>query len=177
MTTLKAFQRAERRHSKRARDYGVIDTLTAAQIQQCFETQAGLCYWCRKEVTNTGMTCMVVDHLNSMSKGGANALDNIVIACLKCNIQKNTVPADVFAARTGHADAPTIEQQVYRAIEAGGKMSVDCRRIALNLGKRSLDQAEAIALQSMAQEGVIEVSLTRDTRAPSGIKMLYRVKE
>lgn len=56
-----------------------------------------VCYWC-------GVKCPKkyhVDHYQPLSKGGAHAVANLVIACPKCNLTKNAKDPYEFAASVG----------------------------------------------------------------------------
>jgi uncharacterized protein (DUF433 family) len=46
--------------------------------------QKGRCYYCGKKIVGT----FHVDHAIPLSRGGSNAPENLVAACIKCNLQK-----------------------------------------------------------------------------------------
>lgn len=59
--------------------------------------QKNICYWC-------GVRCddePTVDHYYPLSKGGSHELDNLVIACRKCNTRKNAKDPYEFAISVG----------------------------------------------------------------------------
>lgn len=103
-TSKDAFERAAVRHSQRAIEYGVENTLNADEIRRQHDKQGGLCFWCNQPVIagGRGVLCMVVDHLISMVKGGTNTAGNVVISCNLCNRRKNTVDAAQWARRIKH---------------------------------------------------------------------------
>lgn len=62
----------------------------ADDIQEIFEHQNGLCFYCKKELVEYD-----VDHFIPITKGGSNFKDNLVIACPHCNRSKGTkLPQD-----------------------------------------------------------------------------------
>jgi hypothetical protein len=58
--------------------------VTQNQILELVIIQKNKCYWCDKE-----MIKYTLDHFEPLSKGGANDITNIVLACGKCNCSKN----------------------------------------------------------------------------------------
>lgn len=61
------------------------------------QTQKKVCYWCGKRCPKN----YHIDHYKPLSKGGAHELDNLVIACKKCNLTKNAKDPYEFAAQVG----------------------------------------------------------------------------
>lgn len=55
----------------------------ADDIQEIFEHQNGLCFYCKKELVEYD-----VDHFIPIIKGGSNSKENLVIACPHCNRSK-----------------------------------------------------------------------------------------
>jgi len=54
----------------------------------------GACTYCGKAVTRQAIT---VDHVVPLSLGGLDRLDNLTLACARCNSEKGAgVPVDVF---------------------------------------------------------------------------------
>ncbi len=58
--------------------------LSAANIQALKDDAAGVCAYCLKP----GATH--IEHCTPLSRGGWNALDNVVMACPTCNLSKGT---------------------------------------------------------------------------------------
>ncbi len=76
---LARLRKMRRRAAKAAaphRPYSLQDVGTV------FRDQAGRCWWCGKH------TNLTIDHVHPLSRGGADAIDNIVGACLPCNSGK-----------------------------------------------------------------------------------------
>lgn len=67
-------------------------------------------------------------------------------------------------------------ERLIKAIEVGKGELVDRKFIAQQLGRVMLNGADIAVLDLLAANGVIE-AVERDTRAPSGIKLLYRMKD
>lgn len=59
--------------------------------QSVFERDANTCQYCRKHFPRSQLT---IDHVVPQSRGGADAWDNLVVACLRCNIRKGNRTPD-----------------------------------------------------------------------------------
>jgi len=67
---------------------------TLAELQELYTSQEGKCFYC-KAVLGTGRGSWHADHYIPLSKGGSNAISNIVITCPTCNRKKhNKLPHD-----------------------------------------------------------------------------------
>lgn len=55
------------------------------------------CKYCSKQLTRFTAT---LDHITPVARGGKNAFDNLVTACLECNSRKNVRPLGDFLADT-----------------------------------------------------------------------------
>jgi 5-methylcytosine-specific restriction endonuclease McrA len=73
--------------SKRAKNYGVVNTLTSKQWLIVLIKSKGECFYCQKDVSAENLG---IDHFIPMSKGGANSVENIVASCFICNCKKHT---------------------------------------------------------------------------------------
>jgi 5-methylcytosine-specific restriction endonuclease McrA len=103
----------------RASKWGVVGTLTEADVKNAFEQAGGKCAYCTQSADT-------IDHIVPMSRGGANVPANIVACCLSCNSKKynRTVREWVDGAtvkRTRKKVAMTSSGRVYLwdAIAAG----------------------------------------------------------
>lgn len=50
-----------------------------------FERDRGVCQYCGKRFSRSHLT---IDHIIPQSRGGADSWDNLVLACLACNVRK-----------------------------------------------------------------------------------------
>jgi 5-methylcytosine-specific restriction endonuclease McrA len=60
-------------------------THTAADVAAQRARQRGRCYWCHEKVGKS----YHVDHVMPLALGGSNGPENIVIACISCNLRKS----------------------------------------------------------------------------------------
>ena len=58
------------------------------------ERQNGLCYFCGEPLVND---VMYLDHLTPHSRGGPHSMDNVVLACQTCNLEKAWLTEEEFA--------------------------------------------------------------------------------
>lgn len=79
-------QKAISRHNTRARQKGLIASLTSAQWIAILQDSEGYCHYCKVYLWPISLT---PDHVIPIGKGGANSADNIVAACGHCNNGKN----------------------------------------------------------------------------------------
>lgn len=70
----------------RAKKQGVISTLTVNEWLEILKDSQEKCHYCKHYI---GSDLLTIDHIMPMSKGGANSKENIVAACLACNIRKS----------------------------------------------------------------------------------------
>jgi hypothetical protein len=57
------------------------------------KAQNFLCYYCDEHINNT----YHIDHRLPLSKGGSNAISNLVISCAACNLRKNDKVEEEFS--------------------------------------------------------------------------------
>ena len=80
---------------------GMGDDVTTSACCRCgtlyerFRRQHGRCYWCGRKVGDT----WDADHVVALSRGGANHISNIVIACPTCNRSKQAKLPHEFSDR------------------------------------------------------------------------------
>jgi hypothetical protein len=93
-------ERGPRGHSIRLRKYGLTDDGTV-QISVLKERDGACCYLCGLEMSfkrfNRGEynpRRASIDHVVPLARGGAHTLDNVKLACLRCNISKNAKSLD-----------------------------------------------------------------------------------
>ena len=59
------------------------------------------CVYCRRQLSHTTAT---IDHVQPRSRGGDDALGNLVLACWPCNsVKSNLMPIEFFAGVEGGA--------------------------------------------------------------------------
>lgn len=69
--------------------------VSSKQLAEWSISKAKICYWC-------GVKCpdnYHIDHYQPLAKGGLHELDNLVIACATCNMQKNAKDPYEFAQK------------------------------------------------------------------------------
>lgn len=59
--------------------------ITTAQLTQWRNAQNKICHWCSADCE----AAFHVDHYFPLSKGGRHEIDNLVISCPSCNLQKS----------------------------------------------------------------------------------------
>lgn len=60
-----------------------------SQIKFLRKKQQNVCFYCKKSLKRS----CTKDHYIPLAKGGENKIENIVLACQKCNVAKaNTMP-------------------------------------------------------------------------------------
>jgi 5-methylcytosine-specific restriction endonuclease McrA len=77
--------------NRKARIRGAIGTFTEAQWRQRLAEFNGRCVYCGDAATSR-------DHAIPVSRGGTNTIDNILPACLTCNLRKHDKTPDEFRA-------------------------------------------------------------------------------
>lgn len=53
--------------------------------QQLLDEYGACCWWCRRDVPSKQLT---LDHIKPKSKGGSDSLENLRLACRKCNLKR-----------------------------------------------------------------------------------------
>jgi 5-methylcytosine-specific restriction endonuclease McrA len=76
-------------HMKRAREKG---RHTAAEWRAKRAAAGGLCYYCKRGVALGG----VKDHVEPVSRGGSDGIENVVLACWDCNAAKSDLSEAEF---------------------------------------------------------------------------------
>jgi hypothetical protein len=56
-------------------------------------------HWTRAGAPLLDLLGAVIDHIEAVSVGGANAIENLATACNKCNGRKSAAPLDKWGAR------------------------------------------------------------------------------
>jgi len=75
-------------HNRRALKRNAEGKHTSAQLRELYQQQEGKCFYCKKALGHS-RNSWHGDHIVPLSKGGSNDINNIVIACPKCNLTKS----------------------------------------------------------------------------------------
>ncbi|WP_199047477.1 MULTISPECIES: HNH endonuclease signature motif containing protein [unclassified Dyella] len=128
------------RQKKRAiAERAASDPFTAAHVRPLLEAQGGLCYYCGDPLATPGISALVHrDHMTPLVKGGTHDVDNIVLACRTCNLDKN-----------GFETAP-----------------VFCRRVARRLAADQLERARTIRAAVRRWKATRAKERSRSSRRP-----------
>ena len=77
-------------HKRKALKRNASGFHTALELEQQRKRQHNKCYWCHMKLFKD---VWHADHIIPLSRGGSDAIDNIVIACPTCNMRKyNKLP-------------------------------------------------------------------------------------
>jgi len=91
-------QRA-RTANRDAGEYGCADKLSTLDIETLIADSPMLCVYCSDPMLTVAWQ---IDHVISMSQGGSNTLENIVICCRSCNIRKGAGSVLEFLTKKGN---------------------------------------------------------------------------
>ncbi len=83
-----------------------------------FERDDYRCHYCSKQLTRFTAT---LDHIEPVSRGGDNSLDNLVTACLHCNSQRGNRPVMDIIARMNTQQGETTNHHSPSAPVAGSR--------------------------------------------------------
>jgi hypothetical protein len=72
-------------HNQRAKMRKARGRIKAKDLNQIYDSQKGLCWWCGKPLDHKWQ----LDHRIALAKGGSNELDNLCCACPDCNARKS----------------------------------------------------------------------------------------
>lgn len=64
-------------------------------IENLFEKQQGLCYYCGCDISNG----YDIEHKIPISRGGSNLIENICLSCENCNSRKHTKTEEEFLCK------------------------------------------------------------------------------
>lgn len=89
----------EQEHRRRARELGArlgCRKEYAAFVKWARSARAVPCYWCGKR---TKKSARHIDHIIPLARGGADAIENLCVACAPCNVTKNAHMPYEFAGQ------------------------------------------------------------------------------
>ena len=78
-------RRAGKVNDRYLKRYGIIEKLTGKELYERFSDVSNCCY-CGTEITHDNCH---IEHINPVSNGGSNTIDNINFSCGRCNVTKN----------------------------------------------------------------------------------------
>lgn len=87
-----------------AKSWQAPGKITAAQVRQLLEDQAGKCHYCQCDMGNK----FSLDHVVPFCKGGNNYITNIVVACRRCNFRKHSTDYETFKGGTDAEITPMV---------------------------------------------------------------------
>jgi hypothetical protein len=90
-------------------------TPTRRKMLRLSERDGEHCVWCSTALTYRSLHA-TVDHIRCRSHGGADALDNLVLACAPCNHRRANAPASVYLETCLDAGSNVDVDAVLRAI-------------------------------------------------------------
>jgi hypothetical protein len=91
----KSLERYAAAINRRARLLQAVGEVSPALLRHCILESSGCCGWCGDDVTYSEFE---IDHIISLSQGGRNVRDNLVLACPACNRKKGEKHPVRFAA-------------------------------------------------------------------------------
>ena len=86
---------------RRTRERGGGGSHTAAEFLALCVASGWLCRYCGLEIDpeGRGLLAPVRDHVQAIARGGSNAIENLVLSCFPCNLQKGELPILEFLER------------------------------------------------------------------------------
>ena len=75
--------------------------IKAKELKALVKNSNGQCYWCNTEIDITNSSSFHFDHYEPLAKGGLNLIENIVISCPSCNMNKKAKDPREFANTLG----------------------------------------------------------------------------
>lgn len=85
----KQAQKQAKRNNDRAHRKGIPGSLVWYAVYDKGIAQRWRCFYCGRPIWQS----YTIDHVIPLSKGGPNKISNIVLACVRCNLEKgDTLP-------------------------------------------------------------------------------------
>jgi 5-methylcytosine-specific restriction endonuclease McrA len=89
----------QNRHYKKKYNTNSGERLTKEQIEYLTKVYTH-CAYCSTPLTSDNTH---IDHIHPLSKEGSHSIDNVVLACKDCNLQKNAKTLDQWLDETGYS--------------------------------------------------------------------------
>ncbi|WP_328186945.1 HNH endonuclease [Marinobacter sp. OP 3.4] len=87
----------EIQRASQARRRAGLQGVSREDLNEWADSQAKVCYWCESKCRSD----FHIDHYVPLAKGGQHEIDNLVIACPKCNLAKHAKDPYEFAESMG----------------------------------------------------------------------------
>ena len=133
-----------RKHRYMARKYKAEGRYTAEEFRRLIALNDGKCVYCG--VVPTGRQRLEADHILPLSRGGSNAIENIVPACHACNVRKRDRTPEEFGANINFKRMSSIPKR-----PAGHKECSICKRM-LPYSAYWKDKHHPLGIQSNCKE-------------------------
>ena len=91
----------KKRNKANRRDREREGNIKAADIKELIKNSKDVCYWCNSKLNKKDSSAFHLDHYVPLSKGGLNSIENIVISCPSCNMNKKAKDPYEFAISRG----------------------------------------------------------------------------
>lgn len=87
-----------------AKKYGVESTLTPEEWKNIVDNKNFSCYLCGTQLSiePKSENIVLIEHVIPMSRGGKNSADNVLPACIRCNVAKRDMTIEEFKQRAKH---------------------------------------------------------------------------
>jgi 5-methylcytosine-specific restriction endonuclease McrA len=106
---------------------------TRRKMLRLAERDGSHCVWCSTPLTYRSLHA-TLDHVRCRSHGGADALDNLVLACAPCNHRRADAPASLWLeaclARGARVDLAAAQAAIVRSAHHHGRVGVAALRPA-----------------------------------------------
>lgn len=83
-------------HNYQARKRGNGGGYTVDEIRALWDNQDGICPYCNELIYSTLDKERHIEHVIPVSRGAPNSIDNIVLACSRCNLEKKDKTAEEY---------------------------------------------------------------------------------
>ena len=82
-------------------------------LREAHKVHGGACFYCKVELAPDAVT---IDHAEPKANGGGKEIQNLLIACRKCNRDKGDMPIELFDAGAGREWLGAVLKEVRRRL-------------------------------------------------------------